>query len=608
MKVKCLFCGNEYESTTYPNDTNRRNTYFCSQICLDSWNKLKNPKTAICNICGKTFVPQRRIDGCYDESKTCPDCRNQDLVQCCYCKKYYPNVRNKQGIRTTYYCSKECNEKWNQECNTKTRICKNCGKSFIVYRDMNNYYSEDIYCSHDCMIENLHKQSKEKEKPSICKYCGKEFYQKRIKRIHKDGFEYLEKEAKRYCSEECYKKACQFSYNFQAERKCSYCGKTFIAEQYTEKDDVTKKEPRLLGLYKKANTCSYECFRKLKGQKYIKTCRERYGVNSCAQTEENKEKSKQTCLERYGVSCGLMTEKAINANLNNKSKANQQFANLLTKLNINYSQEFVLGDYFYDFILPEQQVLIELNPTFTHTVVNTSAYSGKDKNYHLNKTLFAISNNYRCVNIWEWDNQFKLALSLKSKTKLYARKLQLKEISKQEANRFLEEYHLQNSCYGNIVNLGLYQNDELVQVMTFGKPRYNKNYQWELLRLCTKAGYYVVGGTERLFKYFIKVQNPKSIISYCDISKFKGDVYERLGFKLLRQSLPQKIWSRNNSKEYITDNLLRQRGFDQLVGSKLDPPEIYGKGTDNEQLMLKHHWLPVYDCGQKVFIWLGQNL
>lgn len=41
----------------------------------------------------------------------------------------------------------------------------------------------------------------------------------------------------------------------------------------------------------------------------------------------------------------------------------------------------------------------------------------------------------------------------------------------------------------------------------------------------------------------------------------------------------------------------------QFIGSKLNPPEIYGKGTNNEELMIKHNWLPVYDCGQKVFEW-----
>lgn len=87
------------------------------------------------------------------------------------------------------------------------------------------------------------------------------------------------------------------------------------------------------------------------------------------------------------------------------------------------------------------------------------------------------------------------------------------------------------------------------------------------------------------------------------MSKFTGRIYSRLGFILEEQTKPQKIWS-DRKEKYITDNLLRQRGFDQLVGSKLNPPEIYGKGTDNEILMLEHKWLPIYDCGQKVFSYL----
>ena len=137
--------------------------------------------------------------------------------------------------------------------------------------------------------------------------------------------------------------------------------------------------------------------------------------------------------------------------------------------------------------------------------------------------------------------------------------------------------------------------------MTFGKPRYNKNYQWELLRLCTKSNYIVIGGAEKLFKYFIKNYNPESIISYCDNSKFRGDVYLNLGFNEQWATNPSKIWSKDD--KYVTDNLFRQRGFDQLIGSKRSPPEIYGKGTDNEKLMIAHKWLPVYDCGQQIFKW-----
>ena len=47
--------------------------------------------------------------------------------------------------------------------------------------------------------------------------------------------------------------------------------------------------------------------------------------------------------------------------------------------------------------------------------------------------------------------------------------------------------------------------NELIEVMTFGKPRYNKKYEWELLRLCTKFGYIVSGGANKLIKYFIRI-------------------------------------------------------------------------------------------------------
>ena len=129
--------------------------------------------------------------------------------------------------------------------------------------------------------------------------------------------------------------------------------------------------------------------------------------------------------------------------------------------------------------------------------------------------------------------------------------------------------------------------------MTFGKPRYTQKYEYELLRLCTGHGLSVTGGASKLFNYFVKHYQSKSIISYCDLAKFTGHVYEQIGMKLDHTTAPAKVWSKGNSR--ITDNLLRQRGFDALFKTS------YGKGTSNEQLMIDHNWLPVYDCGQAVY-------
>ena len=115
------------------------------------------------------------------------------------------------------------------------------------------------------------------------------------------------------------------------------------------------------------------------------------------------------------------------------------------------------------------------------------------------------------------------------------------------------------------------------------------------MRLCTASGVSVIGGASKLLKHFEDQVEPKSILSYCDLSKFNGEVYEKLGFTLVSQTAPAKHWYNPKTKVHITDNLLRQRGFDQLHNAN------FGKGTSNQQLMLEHGYVEIYDCGQLVF-------
>ena len=98
-----------------------------------------------------------------------------------------------------------------------------------------------------------------------------------------------------------------------------------------------------------------------------------------------------------------------------------------------------------------------------------------------------------------------------------------------------------------------------------------------------------------MFKHFVEDHKPKSIISYCDRSKFSGEVYKRLGFKDVKYSYPNIVWSKGRAK--ITNNLLLSRGFDQLFKVSSD------ETLSNKDLMISDGWIPVYDCGQSVFEW-----
>ena len=291
----------------------------------------------------------------------------------------------------------------------------------------------------------------------------------------------------------------------------------------------------------------------------------------------------------------LAYQTVVDELISNNSKINQEFASLLTRENIEFEREFSLGSKSFDFKVKD--ILIEINPTITHnsTFSPFKNNKGQDPKYHQEKSILAETNGFRCIHVWDWDDKEKIINSLKTKKKIYARDCVIKELNKEETDTFLNKYHFQNTCKNQTIRIGLFSNNELIQVISFGKPRFNKNYQYELLRLCTKFDYIIIGGSEKLFKYFINKYKPESIISYCDRSKFKGDVYQSLGFTLINKGIPTKHWYNLKTKKHLLDSSLRARGFDILLGKEYG---CFGKGTSNNELMLKHGFVEIYDCGQ----------
>lgn len=325
----------------------------------------------------------------------------------------------------------------------------------------------------------------------------------------------------------------------------------------------------------------------------------KYGLDYA---KKNYEKAEKTCMERYGMKSILLPQ-VRNSKNGPISKINKRFSDMLSKESIEHELEFSLEPYSYDFKVDD--TLIEINPTITHfsTDIKIYRFVPKPVDYHQKKTLHALENGYHCIHVWDWDDEDKVISIFKEKTTLYARKLKIKEVSKDMVSEFLNTYHFQDTCNGQKVCLGLYNDEELVQLMTFGKPRYSHRYEWELLRLCTKSEFKIVGGVERLFNHFITCFEPKSIISYCDNSKFTGEVYKRLGMILKDRGKPSKHWFNLITGRHITDNLLRQRGYSQLHNDT-----IHTKGESNEDLMLEDGYLEIYDCGQSVYTWNVERL
>lgn len=185
-----------------------------------------------------------------------------------------------------------------------------------------------------------------------------------------------------------------------------------------------------------------------------------------------------------------------------------------------------------DIVLPDLGIAIEYNGTYWHNEEKVG------KLYHKNKTDSVETIGYQLLHIKDYDWIYKREIVksiIRSKlgitNKIYARKCKLKSIN--FPKEFLDTNHIQGAGQPTSINYGLFLNEELIAVATFGKPRYDKQADLELIRYCSKLNTTVTGGLSRLLK-----QVSGKIISYANRDYSIGKAYTKVGFKLDRVTDP----------------------------------------------------------------------
>jgi len=251
-----------------------------------------------------------------------------------------------------------------------------------------------------------------------------------------------------------------------------------------------------------------------------------------------------------------------------------------------------------DIYLPDLKLAFEFNGLYWHS----EEY--KEKNYHLDKTKKCLENGIQLFHIWEDDWNYKQNIvksmilnKLGKSNKIYARKCFIKEIDDNKLIReFLETNHIQGFV-GSKVKLGLYYNEELVSLMTFGNLRKSMNSKakegtYELLRFCNKLNTSVIGGSSKLFSYFIKNYNYEEIISYSDYSRSIGNMYINLGFNFSHLSNPNYYYIIDDKREYrfnFRKDILVKEGFDP---NKTEVEIMHDRG-----------YYRLFDCGMQKWIY-----
>ena len=312
----------------------------------------------------------------------------------------------------------------------------------------------------------------------------------------------------------------------------------------------------------------------------------------CSKCENNYE------ISRHLFRCRGYTKKitCINCNPISSQESNQEneVKTYIQSLNIPFetNNRVVLDNQELDIYIPDKGIAIEYNGLYWHSE------QFKDKNYHLSKTNLCEEKGIQLIHIFEdeWVHKNSIVKSrLKNilgitKTKIYGRKCIIKEVLTKDKTKFLNENHIQGSVGSNI-NLGLYYNDELVSLMTFGKRKIINSNEFELIRFCNKLDTTVIGGFSKLLKHFIKGYNPKEIISYADRRWSLGNVYEKNGFTFKYNTKPNFYYILNK----VRHNRLKFQKH-KLV------KEGYDKSKSEREIMNDRGINRIYDCGNKVFI------
>lgn len=263
-----------------------------------------------------------------------------------------------------------------------------------------------------------------------------------------------------------------------------------------------------------------------------------------------------------------------------------------------FNDRSVLKPLELDVYLPERKLAVEFDGLYWHSDRN-----GCSATNHLFKTEECLKRGISLVHVFEdeWREKRDIVKSRLTHLvggeceRIFARKCEVREVEAGVAKRFVDRCHLQGSCIGESVRLGLFYGERLVSVMTFGRARYRKDCDWEILRYCVEVGVNVVGGAGKLFSRFLRgYYSGGGIVSYSDRRWGEGVLYERLGFVSVGVSQPA-VWYVKGVRRYSRFRF--QKRFLKDVLEKFDETQ-----TELEN-MRNNGYACLYDCGNRVFVY-----
>lgn len=264
-----------------------------------------------------------------------------------------------------------------------------------------------------------------------------------------------------------------------------------------------------------------------------------------------------------------------------------------------------------DIYIPEKNIGIEFNGLKWHS----DWFAGKGPNYHIEKTNGCNKKGIGLIQIFEdeyvsnktiVESKIKHILKISDNLeKIYARKCNIKTITKNEAKTFLKNNHIQGFAASTIY-LGSFYNEKLVAVMSF-KKEHKDSEDWELNRFASDINYNCIGLGGKLFSYFVKNYKTNKIKSFADrrwTLDSENNLYTKIGFEFDHYVHPDYKYIYIHSPK----KRLHKFGFrKQILLKKYKDTGLINETMTETEMAKALGYDRIWDCGLIKYVWTNPN-
>ena len=274
----------------------------------------------------------------------------------------------------------------------------------------------------------------------------------------------------------------------------------------------------------------------------------------------------------------------------------KELVDFIKSLNVDYieNDRNIISPKELDIYIPSRKLAIEFDGLYYHSELFVN------ENYHYDKTNSCNKKGIDLIHVFEDDWKYKRPIvesMIKSrlgiyKRKIFARKCKIKQVDNSIAKSFLNDNHLQGYASTSNIHLGLYYENELVQLISITHQGWHDG-NTELTRMATKLNTQVIGGFSRLIKYFCKEYNCNYIVSYVYKAWFNGKGYNSVGFNIIKENLPTYYYILSGKRMH--KSMFRKSKLNKMYKNKII--KNYKDNMTEGEICMENKIYKIYDCG-----------